>query len=179
MKARKQKRKVHIDGKAYVYIEDSGTDTIRVYNPENRQIWFELASHETPADVKQAIIAKLNPDRFLPRVHQCGKCPWKQSTNPHEIPHGYCTVKHRGLSSTIAQEGVFNLGQTLEMMACHHSEPGAPEPCVGWLHNQLGVGNNIGLRLLAMKWENVGDLTIYGRQHPTFEDTLPNSQDND
>ena len=115
----------------------------------------------------------------LNRVHQCAKCPWKQGTDPHEIPHGYCTTKHANLASTIAQEGVLNIGPELRLMACHHSKPGEPEPCVGWMHNQLGVGNNIGLRLQAMQWDNVGELTTHGPQHQTFEDTLPKPLTND
>ncbi len=57
-------------------------------------------------------------------------------------------------------------------MACHESSDGNESPCVGWLHNQLGVGNNIPLRIWAMK-EKIGKLTLIGEQHETFEDTLP------
>lgn len=41
----------------------------------------------------------------LKRVRQCGKCPWKVSTDPHDIPHGYCEKKHANLASTIAEPG--------------------------------------------------------------------------
>lgn len=58
-------------------------------------------------------------------------------------------------------------------MACHESERGAESPCVGWLVNQLGPGNNIGLRLLLRNCPNVSELTTIGEQHQTFEDTLP------
>lgn len=58
-------------------------------------------------------------------------------------------------------------------MACHHSRDENFEHCVGWLYNQLGVGNNIGLRMSMMNYDNVRDLKIVGEQHEKFEDTLP------
>jgi hypothetical protein len=109
----------------------------------------------------------------LKRTKQCAKCPWKVSTNPHDIPDGYCEVKHANLADTIAKEGQINLG-TLRIMACHHSEQGNEQHCIGWLHNQLGVGNNIGLRLRMINCENIREMKVYGEQHQRFEDTLPN-----
>ena len=41
--------------------------------------------------------------------------------------------------------------------------------------NQLGVGNNIALRLAMLDCENVGDLRTVGEQHECFEDTLPSA----
>lgn len=109
---------------------------------------------------------------ILPRTKQCSKCPWKVSTNPHDIPDGYCELKHQNLESTIAKPGQINLG-VLRVMACHHSSGTDEMYCVGWLHNQLGVGNNIGLRIRMLKCENLRDLKVYGEQHQTFEQTLP------
>lgn len=57
-------------------------------------------------------------------------------------------------------------------MACHETPPGAEKPCVGWLHHQLGRGNNFGLRLRYMRGD-FGEIEVVGEQHPTFEDTLP------
>ena len=107
----------------------------------------------------------------LKRTKQCAKCPWKVSTNPYDIPDGYCPTKHANLIETIA-EGVDSL-RSNKAMACHHSNGNDEMFCVGWLHNQLGVGNNIGLRLKMMRCENVKDIKVYGRQHLRFEDTLP------
>ncbi len=59
------------------------------------------------------------------------------------------------------------------MMSCHERPPGKEVPCVGWLVNQLGPGNNIGLRLRMMRCENLQDVVLDGEQHATFEDTLP------
>jgi hypothetical protein len=57
-------------------------------------------------------------------------------------------------------------------MACHHSPSDAARPCAGWLNNQLGPGNNLGVRLEVM----MGELPfpeVDGPQHETFDDTLP------
>lgn len=113
----------------------------------------------------------------VPKVtrRQCEKCPWKRSTNPREIPNGYSEEKHRALRGTIADgDAVAGLRcGTLRMMACHESSDGSERPCVGWLANQLGPGNNIGLRLAAMRDRTLGDFELVGEQHETFDDTLP------
>lgn len=107
-----------------------------------------------------------------PRKHrQCAKCPWKVSTNPHEIPNGYSEEAHRALRNTIAT-GFGSLRESARMMACHESPVGTEEPCVGWLANQLGPGNNLGLRMQAMDGR-FGELVLDGEQHETFEETLP------
>lgn len=103
---------------------------------------------------------------------QCEKCPWKVDTDPNEIPDGYCQVKHANLKDTIAAPGTINIGR-LRMMACHETKPGKELPCVGWLANQLGPGNNLGLRLAAMKDKSLYDFELDGEQHERFEDTLP------
>lgn len=108
----------------------------------------------------------------LVRTKQCAKCPWKVSTNPHDIPDGYCPTKHKALEKTIAKEGDLNFG-TMNVMACHHSTGNDQMYCVGWLNQQLGVGNNIGLRLRMRNCGNIRDLKVYGDQHERFEDTLP------
>ncbi|WP_157266432.1 hypothetical protein [Azohydromonas aeria] len=45
--------------------------------------------------------------------------------------------------------------------------------CVGWLHHQLGDGNNVRLRVVMGACENLGRLRLKGEQHAHFEDTLP------
>lgn len=106
---------------------------------------------------------------------QCKACPWKVSTTPGEdIPGGYCVEKHTKLKNTIA-EGIPSMLRfmqgSMHMMACHESMPGEEQPCVGWVVNQLGPGNNLGLRMLARD----GRYALYevdGEQHPTLEATL-------
>jgi hypothetical protein len=105
----------------------------------------------------------------LKRTKQCEKCPWKVATNPHEIPDGYTLEGHENLRQTIADENInFGLG-TLNIMACHASEEAH---CIGWLVNQLGVGNNIALRIRLMTCENRREIKTFGDQHRTFDDTF-------
>lgn len=105
-----------------------------------------------------------------PRI-QCKKCPWKISTNPHDIPNGYDAAKHAALKGTIATPGM--VGGRLRAMACHETSVGNEKPCVGWLHNQLGPGNNIALRLAARAGAVDCNYKLVGPQHQRFEDTLP------
>lgn len=110
------------------------------------------------------------------RTKQCAKCPWRTDVDPHDIPNGYCEAKHAGLDSTIAEPGdvaaVFS-GE-VRIMACHETHKDA---CVGYLHNQLGPGNNIALRMWFSDQVRKGKvkkrLEVIGEQHETFEDTLP------
>lgn len=112
----------------------------------------------------------------LNRTAQCAKCPWKVSTDPHEIPNGYSESRHRALACTIAEPGdlsaLFN-DKPEHVMACHETHDAH---CVGWLYHQLGAGNNIGLRVRMITCENVNDLRVSGPQHECFEDTLPEGE---
>lgn len=107
-----------------------------------------------------------------PRV-QCKHCPWKTTTNPSTIPHGYSVEMHAKLKETIAQpgdmRGLFCGG--VRMMACHETPVGKEKPCVGWLANQLGPGNNIALRIRVTQGD-FGDFKTVGPQHERFEDTM-------
>ena len=62
------------------------------------------------------------------------------------------------------------------MMACHETARGRELPCAGWLHNQLGVGNNIALRIMVFKGQIDGNVEVVGPQHERFEDTLPEDE---
>lgn len=103
---------------------------------------------------------------------QCAKCPWRVDTNPFEIPRGYNVEKHKALKSTIAKPcDVASLrNEFIRAMACHdHHE----EPCVGWLNNQLGPGNNILLRFHFRHCVNGREMRVIGDQHENLEDTIP------
>lgn len=108
----------------------------------------------------------------MPR-RQCAKCPWKVDTDPNEIPGGYCRDKHAALTNTIADPGSVNIGSTLRLMACHEFPIGREQPCVGWLANQLGPGNNLALRWAVSRGAVKADFELDGEQHATLEDTLP------
>lgn len=104
-------------------------------------------------------------------VKQCKSCPWRVDCDPeHDIPDGYSVELHEGLRNTI-QSGIESL-RPGRAMACHYSKPGEEIPCAGWIHNQLGPGNNLAVRLAVM----TGKLPVpevEGEQHETFDDTLP------
>ena len=104
-------------------------------------------------------------------MKQCKACPWKKGTvAARDVPGGYCVDKHRALKGTISDGGVPTSGP-LRMMACHESSVGADLPCVGWVVHQLGIGNNIALRLHALGGR-FRDFRTVGPQHETFEATL-------
>ncbi len=108
----------------------------------------------------------------LKRTSQCAKCPWRKSVDPRTIPRGYCERKHEGLASTIAKPADLSSLQsnTLRIMACHESHDAH---CIGWLVNQIGVGNNLALRMHMMSCENGRSIKTIGEQHVRFTDTLP------
>jgi hypothetical protein len=106
---------------------------------------------------------------------QCKACPWKRSVVPErDIPGGYDAEKHEALRCTIAEPGAIGalLPGELRAMACHESPVGAEYPCVGWVLNQLGPGNNLALRLLARDGR-FKDFRTVGPQWEHFEQTLP------
>lgn len=104
----------------------------------------------------------------LKRTTQCEKCPWRVEVDPRDIPNGYCEVKHRALRSTIANPDVITFDG--RAMACHETHDAH---CIGWLANQVGRGNNIGLRIRMATCTNAKKIRLRGEQHETFEDTLP------
>ena len=87
-------------------------------------------------------------------------------------------MKHKNLAGTIATPGDVSLGPK-RVMACHHSDGDDKMYCIGWLNHQLGVGNNIGMRMRMLNCENIGEIKTYGKQHQRFEDTLPKEENND
>lgn len=105
---------------------------------------------------------------------QCAKCPWKVDVDPRDIPGEYSVKKHRKLATTIADPGSFRyVGGSLSSMACHETPPGSELPCVGWLVHQLGVGNNIALRLRVISGSVDANVETVGPQHERFDNTLP------
>lgn len=114
----------------------------------------------------------------LKRTKQCAKCPWRTDVNPYDIPNGYEVARHQALRNTIAQpdDWAWLTGSPLPVMACHETEDAH---CVGWLAQQAGPGNNLGLRLLLLHCTNVHRLHLIGAQHATFADTLPPAQQGD
>lgn len=90
-----------------------------------------------------------------PAVTQCKSCPWRVGCDPERDIPNYRETLHHKLRDTI-REGVESLGGPQRIMACHYSRDGEEIPCAGWLANQLGPGNNIGLRLLRRARPHAG-----------------------
>jgi len=117
----------------------------------------------------------------LKRTVQCEKCPWKKDTNPFDIPDGYSEQLHYDLGNTISSGGMdhwahYAKTSQLNIMGCHHHTPEEEVHCIGWLHNQIGPGNNIPLRINMMFCENAADMKVIGEQHDTFGETLPENK---
>lgn len=119
------------------------------------------------------VLPVAEPDE--PRI-QCAKCPWKRGVDARQIPNGYSVEKHRRLSSTIAS-GTASLRRDTPMMTCHESGPGAEVVCVGWIVNQIGPGDNLGLRMAVVCGEVDGNVHTVGPQHDRLEDTIPSEDD--
>lgn len=77
---------------------------------------------------------------------------------------------HENLKSCIAEPG--DICATA-VMACHADGGKNNIPCVGWLVNQLGPGNNIRLRMKLFNDPKAAKLQVVGPQHPNFESTIP------
>lgn len=108
-------------------------------------------------------------------VVQCKTCPWRTTCDPtRDIPGGYSVALHEGLAGTIKSGLASIFDREGRVMACHYSTPGAMLPCAGWLHNQIGAGNNFGVRL-AVAAGRLPVPKVSGEQHETFEETLPRS----
>ncbi len=114
----------------------------------------------------------------LNQTKQCNTCPWRKDSKVKNIPN-YCPELHKDLQDTIADEPpVEQLEQlfdsSLDIMLCHYSGLNSPKKnyCIGWVHNQLGIGNNIWLRLHFMTCENGNKLEVIGEQVKTFKNTF-------
>ena len=102
---------------------------------------------------------------------QCTTCPWIKKNNTSSIPN-YNREKHCNLECTISRSVGDNIVGDITFMACHKSDEGNEITCIGWLYNQLGVGNNIGLRLMARGCENLSEMEVVGEQVNSFDETF-------
>ena len=105
----------------------------------------------------------------LKQTVQCDSCPWRVEAKISDIPN-YSRDLHENLSSTIAKDN--SIGNQLKIMACHHSSDGYERHCIGWVANQLGVGNNISLRLQFRHCSNAQNIKLKGKQKQNFQQTL-------
>ena len=82
------------------------------------------------------------PDRV-----PCGSCPWRLQSDPSgdSIP-GYDIDMMRDLENTVSPDGQDGW---FPIMACHASDEGDEEPCIGYVAQE--GHQNIAVRLLAYR----------------------------
>lgn len=102
---------------------------------------------------------------------QCKNCPWKVGASTDTIP-GYSRAQHESLRATIAEPGALPTPGPVRVMSCHYSREGEDAVCVGWAVNQINEGNNLALRMVALRDTQFHHLETVGPQRERFEDTL-------
>ena len=93
-----------------------------------------------------------------------------------KIP-GYNRENHQDLNGTIANphtdlsEVIHQLTSPKVAMGCHYSTDDKLLECVGWIYNQLR-NNNLALRLVLMRSDQIKKLEIDGAQRANFVESL-------
>jgi hypothetical protein len=106
----------------------------------------------------------------LTQTKQCGNCPWRVDSDISKIPN-YDRELHYNLDRTIVDDGIFDPSRPVRFMGCHNSTKGNDLECIDWLNNQRN-SNNLGLRMMMMRCQNVEAIEVVGEQHLTFYETL-------
>lgn len=134
---------------------------------------INTGTHPTTEWLKLAYKARLLvASKTKKPMKQCKTCPWRISATVANIPN-YSYEKHLDLAGTIAIPGdISQINQPIKIMACHQAEVGQEYACAGWLHNQLGNGNNIPLRIKAFQSPSEFAYEIQGKQKMSFEETF-------
>lgn len=127
-------------------------------------------SKEAARITREANAAKREPK---PRK-QCLGCPWRLANDPADIPDGFKPTTHARLGRMSDRERDNPISKTLTMMACHALK--VQKPCVGWLANQLGEGNNLPLRVAVAFGQIDGNVQTVGPQRERYEDVVPNAE---
>ncbi|MEG3907830.1 DUF6283 family protein [Microcoleus sp. POL10_C6] len=109
----------------------------------------------------------------LVQTKQCANCPWKVDRDLKQIPD-YNRENHEALKGTIV-DPTLDLYEQLASpnvaMGCHYSTDEKLLECVGWIYNQLR-NNNLALRLVLMRSNQISRLGMDGAQRATFAETL-------
>jgi|SRR6476469_2436996 len=109
----------------------------------------------------------------LTQTKQCANCPWKVKRDLSKIPD-YNRENHEALQGTIADPSLDLLEQLANSnvaMGCHYSTDEKVLECVGWIYHQLR-NNNLLLRLVLMRSNQISQLEMDGAQRTTFAETL-------
>lgn len=80
----------------------------------------------------------------------CVTCPWRKSSTVGgtDIP-GFSLCKMQGLTNTVGHGDAFRV-----IMACHYSEEGEEEPCIGYVAQE--GWSNLSIRMMVIR----GDLDM-------------------
>lgn len=101
-------------------------------------------------------------------VRQCKTCPWKTSVVPSRDVPNYDPGIYERMQASL-RTGVESMTEKVRLvMECHNGKRGANRPCAGWLHHQLGVGNNLGVRLAVISGRMPAPKVV-GEQHEDLE----------
>lgn len=80
-------------------------------------------------------------------VKQCKTCPWRVAVDPARDVPDYDEGIYERMRATLRTGLDSMFEKSRVVMECHNGRPGADRACAGWLHHQLGIGNNIGVRM--------------------------------
>jgi len=100
---------------------------------------------------------------------------WSTSASCRRSPAGRRISPTRAVGSADDSMCANRAGQTSQTRS-RGAQRNCELPCVGWLVNQIGPGNNIGLRLAVLSGQVDADVRTIGPQHSTFEETMPREQ---
>lgn len=100
----------------------------------------------------------------LKRIRQCIACPWRVAVDPPRDVPNYGEGIYDRMRATL-RSGLDSLDGGIAM-ACHNQKKNETRPCAGWLHNQLGVGNNIAIRIHVSSGKLPVPI-VRGEQHET------------
>jgi hypothetical protein len=96
----------------------------------------------------------------------CATCPWRKSSTigGSDIP-GFSIEMMRNLACTVGPGDAFR-----KVMACHGSDEGKEEPCIGYL--AVEGYSNLNARLMQVDWHAIdlacADIDFW----PSFEEML-------
>jgi hypothetical protein len=96
----------------------------------------------------------------------CATCPWRKSSTVGgaDIP-GFSIDMMRNLACTVGPGDAFR-----RVMACHGSEEGAEEPCIGYL--AVEGYSNLNARLMQVNWLAIDEAIAEMDLWPSFGEML-------
>jgi len=102
---------------------------------------------------------------------QCKTCPWRVDVVPPRDVPNYDPGIYARMRATLRSGFESMSDKTRIVMKCHNGRDNVDVACAGWLHHQIGVGNNLGVRFAVI----LGKLPVpkvIGDQHEDL-DALP------